>query len=145
MTQAILSLLPKPEIIFYFACLLMAFILFVSGKMPSVHAWTDFMNALNTKGGNIFVLIIFTFWSLSMSVKFLYYAVNLVQSGKLTPDNALLTFGETMLFGTITGTFMGALVKTMSGETGTAPAKPPVVNSDVPAPTPAPNPQAGGQ
>jgi hypothetical protein len=115
----------KPEMLLIaFGCLGL-FVLLYTKRMPSVEHMKEFATILNSKGGNIFVLMVMSLWFFILGMRFFYYSLGLIVQGKLTPDNAVLLMGVTFITGSAFGGFSGALLKTMTGE-----AMPPSANTN---------------
>lgn len=91
------------------------FILLWFDKMPSVESFTRLLEALNTRGGNILLLLAGTIIGAASSLRLFYYIIQLCVDGKLQQDNVYGIMSLTFITGTITGNFMGALLKTMTG------------------------------
>lgn len=106
------------------------------GKFPSIETFAKFIELINTKGGNILVLLLVSLIGTYTSVRFLYYIVQLSVDGKLQQDNSFALLAISFLTNTLTGAFIGAMLKTMTGEV--APSKE-IVNVNVPEKT-GPNP-----
>lgn len=83
-------------------------------KLPPMSAFKDFLDSVNSSGGHIFMLLILTVWSIRIAMQFFYHLLNMPAS-EFDKDNALITAGITFVQGTLAGTFIGALLKTMSG------------------------------
>jgi hypothetical protein len=86
------------------------------GKMPSIQTFRAFVDSLNTKGGNILILLFFAIIGAFATVRMFYYLVQLSVDGKLQQDNAYALMGLTFLTNQLTGAFVGALLKTMTGD-----------------------------
>lgn len=101
------------------------FVFWWYGKLPSIDVFSKLMDLANTKGGNIFILSLFSAFGIFASVRMLYYLVQLSVDGKLQQDNSFALLSISFMTNTITGAFIGALLKTMSGEAnGNPPEKP---------------------
>jgi len=102
----------------------------------------------NTKGGIILLL-----WFTSMAfflagMRLIYWSVNMMIDGKISADNALVVACFSWVSGSAFGGTIGAMIKTMTGETvvaksngpGVSPAPGPQVPITMPLPAPAPAP-----
>jgi hypothetical protein len=87
------------------------------GKLPSVESITKFMQSLNTKGGNLFLLAGFTVLFSVISVRMFLYLIDLRVHKLLAPDDAYALQVVTWLTGGVSGGFIAALLKTMTGDT----------------------------
>lgn len=84
------------------------------GKLPRISAFKDFLDAVNSAGGHIFLLTLLTLWSIKIAMQFFYHILSL-PAETFTKQQAIVTAGITFVQGTLAGTFIGALLKTMSG------------------------------
>lgn len=100
------------------------FLMWWFGKFPSSAEFTHWLDALNTRGGNILILFIGTLLGTSATMRLFYYIIQLSVDGKVMQDNAFALMGLTFLSGTITGGFLGALLKTMTGESTPSKSEP---------------------
>lgn len=87
------------------------------GKLPTIETFTKLVDTLNTRGGNILILLVLSAFGMFASVRMLYYLVQLSVDGRLQQDNSFALLSISFLTNTITGAFIGALLKTMSGDT----------------------------
>ena len=104
-------------------------------KLPSMGAFKDFLDAVNSVGGHIFLLTLLTVWSIKIAMQFFYHLLSLPQE-QIDKGSAIITAGLTFVQGTLVGMFVSALLKTMTGgkANGTTPAVPDtLVASVVPA------------
>lgn len=104
-------------------------------RFPSIEAFQKFIELVNTKGGNILVLLFMSLIGTFASVRFLYYIVQLSVDGKLQQDNSFALLAISFLTNTLTGAFIGAMLKTMTGD---APPVKEIVNEKGTTPTPTP-------
>jgi hypothetical protein len=114
------------EIYLLFGILLLTYIaLAFTRRLPSIQAFKDFADTVNSAGGHILLLSAFTFISIRIAMKFLYRVMEL-PGDMISKDQATISVGISFVTGTLAGTFIGALLKTMSGGRangdGTAPA-----------------------
>jgi len=94
-------------------------------KLPPMSAFKEFLDSVNSSGGHIFILLILTVWSIRIAMQFFYHLMELPQE-IVDKNSAITTAGITFVQGTLAGTFIGALLKTMSGgKADTTPPEPP--------------------
>lgn len=121
------------ELILAFA----AFLFFAChGKLPSIDTITHWVELINTKGGNIFLLLLVTVAGAVSSIRLFYYLIGLSVDHKLEPKDVIAIMAITFITGTITGNFQGALLKTMNGDTTTDAPRNTAVITTTTAPTP---------
>lgn len=94
-------------------------VLAYAGKLPAVSSIQDLSNVINSKGGNILWLGGFTLIFFSAGMGLLYWSMNRVIEGKLTPDNAVLMMGISWITGSAFGGSFSSMLKVMSGENPT--------------------------
>jgi uncharacterized membrane protein SpoIIM required for sporulation len=87
------------------------------GKLPSIITVRELLDLVNSKGGNITLLLVCTLIGSGASLRLFYYIIQLSVDGKIQQDNVFTIMSLTFITGTITGNFMGALLKTMTGDT----------------------------
>lgn len=85
-----------------------------TNKLPSMQAFKDFADVINSAGGNIILLALFTAWSIKIAMQFFYHILAL-SSETISKQDAIVTAGIAFVTGTLVGTFAGALIKTMTG------------------------------
>lgn len=116
--------------------LLSYLLLALKNRLPRMAAFKEFLDAVNSAGGHIFILTLLTAWSIKIAMQFFYHLLSL-DTETVSKADALVTAGVTFVTGTLAGTFIGALLKTMSG--GRANGQPTPDKLDVnfvPAPSP---------
>lgn len=96
------------------AVLIVYLILVFANKLPSMSAFKEFADVINTAGGQIVVLGLFSWWSIKIAMQYFYHILA-IQSDAITKQDAIIMAGVTFVTGTLVGTFTGALLKTMSG------------------------------
>ncbi len=84
-------------------------------KMPSLDNIKDFVAALNSRGGNLLILVCLTVWFFHAAVEFFYRTLWMIENKALTPDNALVVNGWTFITGVAFGGSFAALLKSMTG------------------------------
>lgn len=105
--------------------------------LPSMQSFKDFADAFNSAGMHILILSLFSAWSTTIAVRYIYYVLTL-PGDTLTKGQATIAVGITFVTGSLSGTFIGALLKTMSGGKAnggpSAPTPDTLTASFVPAP-----------
>lgn len=97
------------------------------GKFPSIDSFKKTLEVLDSKGGNIAVLALFALLGIFTSIRLMYYILQLSVDGKLQQDNSFALLTVQFMTNTITGGFIGAMLKTMSGSATVAPVTVPTV------------------
>lgn len=92
-------------------------------KFPSIEGFKGFVELINTKGGNILVLLFFSLLGCFASIRMLYYLIQLSVDGKLQQDNSFALLAISFVTNTLTGAFIGAMLKTMTGDITFQPPK----------------------
>lgn len=90
--------------------------------LPAVSSVQELANVVNTKGGNILVLVALTMLFFFTGVGMVYWMLDRIQEGKLSVDNAVLMMGLSWVTGTAFGGAFSAMLKVMSGENPIPPA-----------------------
>jgi hypothetical protein len=103
-------------------------------KLPTMASFKDFVDAINTAGGHIFILTLFAGWFFVSSMRFLFHILNMPDE-VITKHDAVIMGGIEFVTGTAFGGAWGALIKTMSGGKANGTTPPP---SDPPAAPAAP-------
>lgn len=100
------------------------FVLIWKNKMPTIGGFRDFVNVVNSRGGNILVLGWLTLYSFRAAMRMFYHLMDLIAQGKLDGRDGVtqlfITFATAQAF----GFFAGALIKTMTGSEGGTPVPP---------------------
>jgi hypothetical protein len=115
-------------------------VLVFTNKMPSMNTFKEFVDTINTSGAQILVLGIFTAWSITISMRLFFHLLGL-REGQITKGDVIVSGAVSYVTGQLSGQFIGALLKTMSG--GKANGAPPPIETPpvdiapiVAAPTP---------
>ena len=95
--------------------LIMVFLLIILKRMPSVEGFEHFLASLNSKGGNIAILTLFTYIAMVQTVRWFYHILGMVTAHQLTESNSIATLGAQFLTTTVFGMFAGALISTLTG------------------------------
>lgn len=92
------------------------FVMWWFNRLPSIESLEKLMDIINTRGGNICLLLAGTILGCGASLRLFYYIIQLSVDGKIQQDNVFGIMSLTFVTGTVTGGFQGALLKTMTGE-----------------------------
>jgi hypothetical protein len=119
-----------------------------ANKLPSMASFKDFTDTINSAGGHIIILTLFSAWFFVASMRLIFHIMAMPEE-LITKQNAIIMAGVGFVTGTAFGGAWGALLKTMSGVKANGVYPPPAAPNDVPAgPTAAPadsnNPPAAG-
>ena len=91
----------------------------IAGKLPAVESIRRFISTLDDRGGNIVVLVIFSGWFFTVSIRLFYYAIGLISENKLDAKDAILMMALTWVTGSVFGGSFGAFLKTLNGAVST--------------------------
>jgi len=98
--------------------------------LPSIQGFKDFADAFNSAGMHILLLSVFSAWSTTIAVRYIYYILTL-PGDTLTKGQATIAVGITFVTGSLSGTFIGALLKTMSGGKANGGTPPPAATPNL--------------
>lgn len=119
-------------------------LLLLANRLPSAQGFSQFVGVMNSRGGNILILLGMVVYFTGKGIQLFYYALELIRYKQLTPDNAILLMGLTWITSQMGGGAMGALLKTMTGSDSLARASDTNGNGNAkPQPTPSPTPTNG--
>jgi hypothetical protein len=109
-------------------------ILVFGRKLPSMRTFKDFLDAINSAGGHIFLLSVFSIYFFKVAMQFIYHVLA-IQTNSVSKSDAIIMAGITFVTGTAFGGAWGALLKTMTGAkaNGATPAPDKLDVSFVPA------------
>ncbi len=97
-------------------------------RLPSMEAFKSFVDAINSAGGHILLLALFSIYFFKVSMQYIYHVLNLPDD-VVSKQNAIIMVGIGFVTGTAFGGSWAALLKTMTGAkaNGTTPneVKPP--------------------
>ena len=94
--------------------LLVYLVLVFSGKMPSMKSFQEFADTINSAGGHIIILSLFSVWFFATAMRFFFHVLSLPDE-TITKHDAIIMTGVGFVTGTAFGGAWGALIKTMSG------------------------------
>jgi hypothetical protein len=83
-------------------------------KLPTMAAFKDFTDTINTAGGHIVVLLFLTLLSIKVTMQLFYHVLGLPDDS-FTKTQAVINMGLSFTTGTLVGLPLGALIKTMTG------------------------------
>jgi len=89
-------------------------ILTFANKLPSMSAFKEFTDTINTAGGHIVVLLFLTLLSIKVTMQLFYHVLALPEE-TLSKMQAIINMGLAFSQGTLVGMPLGALLKTMTG------------------------------
>ena len=87
-------------------------------KQISVEAVERVGNMMSTIGGQIFILVVFTFVFFVSAMGFGYYVIDAVQNKTLDPNDTMATVLIEFVTGTAFGTSLGALIQLIGASKG---------------------------
>ena len=87
-------------------------ILLVFGKLPSADSFERVIHALNSRGGNILILSLFTLLSFEGALRLIYF----ILTHNVAETNPAISIGVSFVTGTAFGGFSSTLYKAMTGE-----------------------------
>lgn len=108
-------------------CMVAFFAMAWTNRLPSLETIVKLLEALNTKGGNLMLLSFFTGLFAIISIRTFLYIIDLSVNGKMPQDNTFALQAIAWVTGGLTTGFMGALLKTMTGD---APVHKEIVNPE---------------
>ena len=98
-----------------FGALLLTYLLLVfSRRLPAMSSFQEFADTINTAGGHIVILSLFSAWFFLTAMRFFFHVLGLPEE-TITKQNAVIMTAIAFLTGTAFGGAWGALIKTMSG------------------------------
>jgi hypothetical protein len=120
--------------------LVLVYLVLVFGnKLPAMKSFQEFTDTINSAGGHIIILSIFSGWFFLTAMRFFFHVLGLPDE-VVTKNNAVIMTAIAFLTGTAFGGAWGALIKTMSGgkANGGTPGGPdtltPTLTPEIPAP-----------
>jgi len=119
-----------PEYTVLAVMLLCYMVLALRNRLPSMQSFKDFADVINSAGGNIILLSLFTAWSVKIAMQFFYHLLAL-PNDELSKADAIVTAGIAFVTGTLVGTFAGALIKTLTGGKANGAPPPAIPSLDV--------------
>jgi hypothetical protein len=101
-------------------------ILVFRNKLPGMPAFKDFTDTINTAGGHILILTLFSLYFFRTTMRFFLHVLGLPDV-VVTKQNAVIMTGIAFLTGTAFGGAWSALLKTMTGGRANGTPPPPIV------------------
>lgn len=89
-------------------------------KLPASGSVSDVLQMLNSRGGNIAVLAVMSLVFFRAATHMYYVVLAQIQAGTLREDNAIALTGLQFITSTAFGGSMGALLKTMTGDSSSS-------------------------
>jgi len=105
-------------------------LLIFSDRIPSIGTIREFVEIINTRGGNILLLGFFVWIFFRSAMLFIYHVMGMAEApGPIDKAQAVITSGLGFVTGSAFGGAFGALLKTMNpSQTETPPSIPPGVS-----------------
>jgi hypothetical protein len=97
-----------------FLLMLCYMVLAFRNKLPPMSAFKDFLDSINSAGGHIFILLVLSVWSVRIEMQYIYYVIGLPDMA-FDKHSSVIMVGLSAVQAGLAGTFIGALLKTMSG------------------------------
>lgn len=110
----------------FLATILVVYLVLVfSNRLPTMESFQKFTDTINSAGGHIIILSLFSGWFFLTAMRFFLHVLGLPDE-TITKHDAIIMTGVGFLTGTAFGGAWGALIKTMSGgkANGGVPAAP---------------------
>jgi hypothetical protein len=89
-------------------------VLSFANRLPSMSSFKEFADIINSAGGNILLLTLLTVWSIKIAMQFFYHLLGM-DATQFDKASSIVTAGITFVQGGLSGMFIGALIKTLSG------------------------------
>ena len=89
-------------------------------KLPSTNSVQEFVAVINSRGGNIVILSIASVYFFKWSMYLFTHLLSMVRDKTITQDNAFALMAIQFVTTSAFGGAMGALLKTMTGESSKA-------------------------
>jgi hypothetical protein len=103
-----------PQYAFLAVILFVYLLLVFRNKLPSMKSFQEFADTINSAGGHIIILSIFSGWFFITAMRFFFHVLGLPDE-LITKRDAIVMTGVGFVTGTAFGGAWGALIKTMSG------------------------------
>jgi hypothetical protein len=94
-----------------------------ANKLPTMNSFKEFADIINTAGGNILLLSLLTVWSIKIAMQFFYHLLGM-DPAQFDKASSIVTAGITYVQGGLSGMFIGALIKTLTGGKANGPTRP---------------------
>ena len=109
------DLLLRPDFYIVLGTLVLLYVVGVlTNKLPSTGAIHDLIAMVDSKGGNILILVALAMYFFHRTEIMYYYVVDMINTGKIAADNGVALNGLLFCTGAF-GSVSGALLKVMSG------------------------------
>lgn len=108
-------------------------------REPHIDSIREFVNLLNTRGGNILILAAMSTGFFVAAMKLFYAMIDLAVSGKLSTDNAFPMMALQFVTSSAFGGAFGAMLTMMTGSDGKGRVGDKVLNGTVPNGVPSPD------
>jgi hypothetical protein len=89
-------------------------VLSFANRLPTMNSFKEFADIINTAGGNIILLSLLAMWSIKIAMQFFYHLLAL-DPAQFDKSSSIITAGITYVQGGLSGMFIGALIKTLTG------------------------------
>src|SRR6266478_4887379 len=96
------------------AIMLSYLVLSFANRLPSMSSFKEFADIINSSGGNIILLVLLTVWSIKIAMQFFYHLLAMPVD-EFDKASSFITAGITYVQGGLSGMFIGALIKTLTG------------------------------
>jgi hypothetical protein len=103
-----------PQYALIAAIMLSYLVLSFANRLPSMNSFKEFADIINSAGGNIILLALLTVWSIKIAMQFFYHILALPPD-QFDKASSIITAGITYVQGGLSGMFLGALIKTLTG------------------------------
>jgi len=90
-------------------------LLLILRRLPSIDGFERFLHALDSRGGNIAILVSITFWSSVQALKMFWHLIYLTQTNMIKGNEGVINVAQTFVVSNLATVFIGALIKTLTG------------------------------
>lgn len=102
------------QVLLWGGAVLIFVLLLVWDKLPRMHSFKEFLDAINSAGGHIFLLAVFSLYFFKAAMQLFYHTLNLPVDF-VSKHEALIAQGYQFVTGMAFGGAWAALLKTMTG------------------------------
>src|SRR5271154_5699861 len=103
-----------PQVLVLVLVALIYLLLVFANKLPSMASFKDFADTINSAGGHIIILTLFSAWFFISAMRLIFHIMAMPEE-LISKQNAIIMAGVGFVTGTAFGGAWGALLKTMSG------------------------------